>query len=57
MILWLKRLIDGVSREPRCQLPDAIVTDWDIAQAFEQREPEIGCVEYRFLGVTGEEDA
>lgn len=31
------------------------VTDWDVAQGFEQPEP--GCVEYRFLGVTGEEDA
>lgn len=33
------------------------VTDWDIAQRFEQVEPEPGRVEYRFLGVTGEEDA
>ena len=34
------------------------VTDWDVAQAFKQPEPEPGRVEYRFLGVTGfEEDA
>lgn len=37
--------------------PDHPVTDWDVAQASEQREPEPTRVAYRFLGVTGEEDA
>lgn len=39
-------------------------TDWDVAeQAFgldsitEPRAPDLGRVEYRFLGMTGEEDA
>lgn len=37
---------------------EPIVTDWDVAQAAEQREQaEPGRVDYRFLGVTGEEDA
>ncbi|MDE1010543.1 MAG: hypothetical protein OSB38_33260 [Paraburkholderia fungorum] len=31
------------------------VTDWDVAQATEQHEPERG-IDYRFLGVTGMED-
>lgn len=33
------------------------VTDWDVAQAFEKREPEAGRIDYRFLGMTGEEEA
>ncbi len=57
MIRWLKRLFDGATREPSHQPPSQIVTDWDVAQAFEQPEQEIGRVEYRFLGVTGEDDA
>jgi hypothetical protein len=31
------------------------ITDWDVAQAPEQSEPR--CVEYKFLGVTGEEES
>jgi len=38
--------------QPRC-----VMTDWDVAQEFEQSEPEPGRIEYRFLGVTGEEDS
>lgn len=34
-----------------------IVTDWDVAKDHERPESEPGRVEYRFLGVTGEEDA
>jgi len=41
---------------PRVKM-ERIVTDWDVAQAFEHPEPEPGRVEYRFLGITGEEDA
>lgn len=57
MIGWLKRLLAKRARQSDRQQPQAIVTDWDIAQAFEQPERELGRVEYRFLGVTGEEDA
>jgi hypothetical protein len=60
MIRWLKRLIDRV-REPASPgaeiLPHGDATFWDVAQAAEPREPESGRVEYRFLGVTGEEEA
>jgi hypothetical protein len=36
---------------------ERIVTDWDVAQAFEAPARESGQIEYRFLGMTGEEDA
>jgi hypothetical protein len=41
----------------RVPSPDRVLTDWDVALAVEQPEPEPGRIEYRFLGVTGEEDA
>lgn len=68
---WLKRLIAWWNA-PACPGAEILtsgddrmrslsvlapVTDWDVAQRFEQVEPEPGHVEYRFLGVTGEEDA
>jgi hypothetical protein len=60
MIRWLKQLI-AWWRAPTCPGAEVVkngdATFWDIAQSFEQPELESGRVEYRFLGVTGEEDA
>jgi len=59
---WLKRVI-AWWRAPACPGAEIVTngdaTFWDVAQAFEQPEPEpeLYRVEYRFLGVTGEEDA
>lgn len=71
MIGWLKRLllqpgIRGYQPIPPTRLDpppmprvktERIVTDWDVAQAFEAPARESGQIEYRFLGMTGEEDA
>ena len=70
MIRWLKRpiawwnapacpgaeILTNSDDRMRSLSAPAPVTDWDVAQRFEQVEPEPGRVEYRFLGVTGEED-
>jgi hypothetical protein len=57
MIRWLKCLLSRWREPSFVHAAEPIVTDWDVAQAFEQSEPEPGRIEYRFLGVTGEEDA
>lgn len=59
MIRWLKRLINGAAPALQRELGNVIVTDWDVALRADEeaqlaREP--GRVEYRFLGVTGEEE-
>jgi hypothetical protein len=50
-------LVRGATGQPRDEDASAsIVTDWDIAQAFEKPEPEAGRVDYRWLNLTGFED-
>lgn len=58
MLCWLKRLLTASECEAKSQPTESVVTDWDVAQAFEkpELEPEAGRVEYRFLGVTGFEE-
>lgn len=59
MIRWLKRLINGAAPAPQRELGNVIVTDWDVALRVEEEERparEPGRIEYRFLGVTGEEE-
>lgn len=57
MIRWFDRLLDWW-RAPACPGAEILTLDdatfWDVACADEPAEP--GRVEYRFLGVTGEED-
>lgn len=56
MCMWAvwKKEADDRMRSLSIRAP---VTDWDVAQAFEKPESDPSRVEYRFLGVTGEEDA
>lgn len=72
MINWLKRLLrrnpiplDGiiyvatVDEAHAAFGPQAIKTDWDVAEAAMRAETELQQrgIDYRFLSVTGEEDA
>ncbi|PVX61260.1 hypothetical protein [Paraburkholderia unamae] len=65
MIRWLKRLFSQREIRGYQPLPDARCEPPPMPRAKPSREverlasdmPEPGCIEYRFLGVTGEEEA
>lgn len=57
MLNWLKWIIAGRERTAPFDSSEPFATDWDVAEAAMRAQTELQQrgIDYRFLGVTGEE--